>query len=46
VRTSGKLTTKPWTVKVDGLVDKPGDYSLEDLIDFKNSKSASIVIGA
>jgi sulfoxide reductase catalytic subunit YedY len=35
-RTSGKLITKPWTVKVDGLVDKPGDYSLEDLIDFKN----------
>jgi len=35
-RTSGKLVTKPWTVKVDGLVDKPGDYSLEDLIDFKN----------
>ena len=36
VRTAGRLTTKPWTVKVDGLVDKPGDYSLEDLIDFKN----------
>jgi sulfoxide reductase catalytic subunit YedY len=36
VRTSGKLTTKPWTVKVDGLVNKPGDYGLEDLIDFKN----------
>jgi len=35
-RTSGRLTTKPWTVKVDGLVDKPGDYGLEDLIDFKN----------
>jgi sulfoxide reductase catalytic subunit YedY len=26
------LTTKPWTVKVDGLVDKPGDYALEDII--------------
>ena len=24
--------TKPWTVKVDGLVDKPGDYHLEDFI--------------
>src|SRR6185503_16951965 len=35
-RNSGRLTTKPWTVKVDGLVDKPGDYGLEDLIDFKN----------
>jgi methionine sulfoxide reductase catalytic subunit len=26
------LTTKPWTVKVDGLVGKPADYLLEDLI--------------
>lgn len=24
--------TKPWTVKVDGLVDKPGEYHLEDFI--------------
>ena len=24
-RNAGRLTTKPWTVKVDGLVDKPGD---------------------
>jgi sulfoxide reductase catalytic subunit YedY len=35
-RNAGRLTTKPWTVKVDGLVDKPGDYGIEDLIDFKN----------
>ncbi|MFI5011688.1 MAG: protein-methionine-sulfoxide reductase catalytic subunit MsrP [Hyphomicrobiales bacterium] len=26
------LTTKPWTVKVDGLVAKPADYALEDFI--------------
>jgi methionine sulfoxide reductase catalytic subunit len=26
------LTTKPWTVKVDGLVDKPADYALEDFV--------------
>ncbi len=26
------LTTKPWTVKVDGLVDKPVDYALEDFV--------------
>jgi methionine sulfoxide reductase catalytic subunit len=26
------LTTKPWTVKVDGLVGKPADYDLDDLI--------------
>jgi sulfoxide reductase catalytic subunit YedY len=26
------LKTKPWTVKVDGLVAQPADYQLEDLI--------------
>ncbi|MBN9279995.1 MAG: protein-methionine-sulfoxide reductase catalytic subunit MsrP [Hyphomicrobium sp.] len=26
------LTTKPWKVKVDGLVNKPADYDLDDLI--------------
>ena len=26
------LTIAPWTVKVDGLVDKPGDYALADLM--------------
>jgi len=31
---AGRLTTKPWTVTVDGLVDKPGDYGVEDLVDF------------
>jgi methionine sulfoxide reductase catalytic subunit len=29
---AGPLKTKPWTVKIDGLVNKPGDYQLEDLI--------------
>jgi sulfoxide reductase catalytic subunit YedY len=27
-----RLKTKPWTVKVDGLVARPGDYALEDLV--------------
>src|SRR6185312_10761305 len=27
-----KFRTKPWTVKVDGLVKKPADYHLEDLL--------------
>jgi sulfoxide reductase catalytic subunit YedY len=35
-RNAGRLTVKPWTVKVDGLVDKPGDYGVEDLVDFKS----------
>jgi sulfoxide reductase catalytic subunit YedY len=26
------LTTAPWTVKVDGLVGKPGEYDLDDLV--------------
>ena len=32
VNNAGSLKTKPWTVKVDGLVAKPADYQLEDLI--------------
>jgi sulfoxide reductase catalytic subunit YedY len=31
---AGRLTVKPWTVKVDGLVDKPGDYGVDDLVNF------------
>ena len=26
------LTTEPWTVKIDGLVDKPGDYGFDDIM--------------
>ena len=26
------LTTSPWTVKIDGLVSKPAEYSLEDIL--------------
>jgi len=29
---SGGLTTKPWTVTIDGMVDKPGDYDLADIL--------------
>jgi sulfoxide reductase catalytic subunit YedY len=31
-RYSGSLKTSPWTVKVDGLCNKPADYHLDDLI--------------
>jgi len=31
-RNAHALTIKPWTVKIDGLVTKPADYDLEDLI--------------
>jgi sulfoxide reductase catalytic subunit YedY len=34
MRNAGRLTVKPWTVKVDGLVNKPGDYGVEDLVNF------------
>lgn len=29
---AGNLTTQPWNVTIDGMVDKPGEYQLEDLI--------------
>jgi len=31
---ASSLKVKPWTVKVDGLVAKPGDYGVEDLVNF------------
>jgi sulfoxide reductase catalytic subunit YedY len=34
-RYAGRLTVKPWSVKVDGLVRKPATYGVEDLVDFK-----------
>ncbi|MEM8978999.1 MAG: protein-methionine-sulfoxide reductase catalytic subunit MsrP [Pseudomonadota bacterium] len=27
------LTTDPWTIKIDGLVDNPGEYSLAEVLD-------------
>jgi sulfoxide reductase catalytic subunit YedY len=30
-RHAGAMTTEPWSVQIDGLVDKPGAYGLEDL---------------
>jgi sulfoxide reductase catalytic subunit YedY len=32
VNNAGSLKTKPWTIKVDGMVAKPADYQLEDFI--------------
>ena len=32
VNNAGTLKTKPWTVRVEGLVAKPADYALDDLI--------------
>ncbi|MEQ5871932.1 protein-methionine-sulfoxide reductase catalytic subunit MsrP [Sagittula sp. NFXS13] len=29
---AGALTTDPWTVQIDGMVDKPGDYSFDDIM--------------
>ncbi|MEO0677022.1 MAG: protein-methionine-sulfoxide reductase catalytic subunit MsrP [Pseudomonadota bacterium] len=31
-RNAGQLTTEPWSITVDGLVENPGEYSLADLI--------------
>ncbi|WP_236628166.1 molybdopterin-dependent oxidoreductase, partial [Sulfitobacter sp. HI0129] len=27
-----QLTTTPWSVKIEGMVDKPGDYAFEDIM--------------
>jgi sulfoxide reductase catalytic subunit YedY len=32
VRNAGRLTTRPWIVKIDGHVAKPGDWAIDDLI--------------
>ncbi len=29
---AGALTVDPWSVKIDGLVDKPGDYDLAEIL--------------
>ncbi len=29
---AGRLTTEPWPVKIDGLVDRPGEYGMDDLL--------------
>ncbi len=31
-RYADALTTAPWSVKIDGLVDNPGDFSMEDIL--------------
>ena len=31
-RNAHRLTIDPWTVQIDGLVDKPGDYSFADIM--------------
>ncbi len=29
---AGQLTTKPWSIEIDGLVDRPGTYDLADIM--------------
>ncbi|NNL34704.1 MAG: protein-methionine-sulfoxide reductase catalytic subunit MsrP [Silicimonas sp.] len=31
-RNAHMLTTDPWTVTIDGLVDKPGEYDMDDIL--------------
>ncbi len=31
-RNAHTLTTSPWTIKIDGLVSKPAEYALEDIL--------------
>ncbi|MDU8910672.1 protein-methionine-sulfoxide reductase catalytic subunit MsrP [Aestuariicoccus sp. MJ-SS9] len=30
---AGQLTTDPWSVKIDGLVDRPGDYGFDQIME-------------
>ena len=39
---AGRLITKPWTVTIDGLCNKPGDYHLEDLIKAADARGADL----
>jgi sulfoxide reductase catalytic subunit YedY len=29
---AGALTTEPWSIKIDGMVDNPGDYDFKDIM--------------
>ena len=29
---AGQLTTSPWSVKIDGLVERPGDYDFQQIL--------------
>jgi sulfoxide reductase catalytic subunit YedY len=31
-RNAGRMTTDPWAVQIDGLVDRPGSYDLADIL--------------
>ena len=31
-RNAGAMTIDPWSVRIDGLVERPGDYALEDIL--------------
>ena len=31
-RNAGTLRTRPWTVKIDGQCERPGDYAIEDIL--------------
>ncbi len=32
VKYAGSLTTDPWSVKIDGMVERPGDYDFKDIM--------------
>ena len=31
-RNAGAMKTDPWTVKIDGMVDRPGNYGMDDIL--------------
>jgi sulfoxide reductase catalytic subunit YedY len=38
---AGQLTTSPWSVKIDGLVDRPGDYDFQQILGEMTWRNAS-----
>ena len=29
---AGQMTISPWSIRIDGMVDRPGDYAIEDIL--------------
>jgi DMSO/TMAO reductase YedYZ molybdopterin-dependent catalytic subunit len=45
-RHAHQMTTEPWSIEIDGMVDNPGTYSFEDIVAGRPSRSASIACAA
>ena len=39
---AGQLTTSPWAVQIDGLVDRPGEYAFSDIMEQMTIEEADL----